>query len=107
MSEAIGLIHGAGGVAVIGHPAHSGLVHLIPLLVQAGLDGVEVYYPFTPEEQAELLEMPRAITWSSRAAATFTSPSIPARDAGKRRGASRRGRQAQVRLALDERGDVV
>lgn len=58
MSEAIGLIHGAGGVAVIGHPAHSKLVHLIPLLVQAGLDGVEVYYPFhTPEQQAELLEM--------------------------------------------------
>lgn len=58
MSEAIGLIHGAGGVAVIGHPAHSRLVHLIPQLVQAGLDGIEVYYPLhTPEQQAELLEM--------------------------------------------------
>jgi predicted metal-dependent phosphoesterase TrpH len=58
MSEAIGLIHGAGGVAVIGHPAQSKLVHLIPQLVQAGLDGIEVFYPdHTPEQQAELLEM--------------------------------------------------
>jgi 3',5'-nucleoside bisphosphate phosphatase len=58
MSETIGLIHGAGGLAVIGHPAQSRLVHLIPQLVQAGLDGVEVYYPdHTPEQQAELLEM--------------------------------------------------
>ena len=58
MAEAIGLIHGAGGVAVIGHPAQSKLVHLIPQLVKAGLDGVEVYYPdHTPEQQAELLEI--------------------------------------------------
>jgi predicted metal-dependent phosphoesterase TrpH len=56
MSEAIGVIHGAGGLAVLAHPAHSGLVHLIPQLVDAGLDGVEVYYPtHTPEQQAELL----------------------------------------------------
>ena len=40
------------------HPAESRLVHLIPLLVEAGLDGVEVYYPdHTPEQQAELLEI--------------------------------------------------
>jgi len=58
IGEAIGLIHGAGGVAVIGHPAHSKLVHLIPQLVEAWLDGVEVYYPdHTPEQQAELLEI--------------------------------------------------
>jgi len=58
MAEAIGLIHGAGGAAVIGHPAQSKLVHLIPQLVEAGLDGVEVYYPdHTPEQQEELLEI--------------------------------------------------
>jgi predicted metal-dependent phosphoesterase TrpH len=58
MSEAIGSIHGAGGLAVIAHPALSGLVHLIPQLVQAGLDGVEVYYPeHTPEQQAELRDI--------------------------------------------------
>ena len=56
MTETIGYIHGAGGVAVIAHAAESKLVHLIPQLVEAGLDGVEVYYPkHTPEQQAELL----------------------------------------------------
>ena len=58
MSEAIGVIHVAGGLAVLAHPAHSELVHLIPQLVEAGLDGVEVYYPaHTPEQQSELLEI--------------------------------------------------
>ena len=58
MSEAIGVIHVAGGLAVLAHPAHSELVHLIPQLVKAGLDGVEAYYPaHTPEQQAELLEI--------------------------------------------------
>lgn len=58
MREAIGLIHAAGGVAVMAHPAESGLVHLIPELARAGLDGIEVYYPdHTPEQQAELLAL--------------------------------------------------
>ena len=58
MSEAIGVIHVAGGLAVLAHPAHSELVHLIPQLVKAGLDGVEAYYPaHTPEQQSELLEI--------------------------------------------------
>jgi predicted metal-dependent phosphoesterase TrpH len=58
MREAIGFIHGAGGVAVMAHPAESKLVHLIPRLVEAGLDGVEVYYPkHTPEQRAELLDL--------------------------------------------------
>jgi len=58
MNEAIGFIHGAGGVAVMAHPAESKLAHLIPRLVEAGLDGIEVYYPkHTPEQQAELLDL--------------------------------------------------
>jgi predicted metal-dependent phosphoesterase TrpH len=58
MSEAVAFIHGAGGVAVMAHPAESRLVHLIPQLVEARLDGVEVYYPkHTPEQQAELLDI--------------------------------------------------
>ncbi len=58
MAEAVGAIHKAGGVAVFGHPALSRLVHLIPQLVEAGLDGVEVYYPkHTPEQRAELLDL--------------------------------------------------
>lgn len=58
MSEAVGFIHGAGGVAVMAHPAESRLVHLISQLVEAGLDGIEVYYPrHTPEQQSELLAL--------------------------------------------------
>jgi hypothetical protein len=58
MIETIGYIHGAGGLAVMAHPADSKLTHLIPRLVEAGLDGVEVYYPrHTPEQQAALLDM--------------------------------------------------
>ena len=58
MSEAIGVIHVAGGLAVLAHPAHSELVQLISQLVEAGLDGVEAYYPaHTPEQQSELLEI--------------------------------------------------
>ncbi len=58
MREAINSIHAAGGVAVLAHAGESGLIHLVPQLVQAGLDGVEVYYPdHTPEQQAELLDL--------------------------------------------------
>jgi len=58
MSEAVSAIHDAGGLAVMAHPAESKLVHLIPQLVGAGLDGIEVYYPkHTPDQQAELLEL--------------------------------------------------
>jgi len=58
MSQAIDLIHAAGGVAVMAHPAESKLVHLIPPLAQLGLDGIEVYYPdHTPQEQDELLAL--------------------------------------------------
>jgi len=58
MSEAMGYIHDAGGLAVMAHPAESKLAHLIPQLVEAGLDGIEVYYPkHTPEQQAELLDI--------------------------------------------------
>jgi predicted metal-dependent phosphoesterase TrpH len=60
MSESVGYIHGAGGLAVMAHPADSKLVHIIPQLVQAGLDGLEVYYPrHTPQQQADLLDIAR------------------------------------------------
>ncbi|MBN1965565.1 MAG: PHP domain-containing protein [Anaerolineae bacterium] len=44
--EAIGLIHAAGGVAVLAHPVYvEGFRELFPTLVENGLDGLEVYYP--------------------------------------------------------------
>ena len=45
-ADAIALLHAAGGVAVLAHPIR--VMHLdriLPLLVEQGLDGLEVYYP--------------------------------------------------------------
>ncbi len=43
--EAIDLIHQSGGLAVMAHPMLTQKDELIPRLVQAGLDGLEAYYP--------------------------------------------------------------
>lgn len=43
IGETIRLIHGAGGVAVMAHPAKTGRDADIPALIAAGLDGLEVY----------------------------------------------------------------
>ncbi|MBI3602257.1 MAG: PHP domain-containing protein [Candidatus Omnitrophica bacterium] len=43
--EAIDLIHQNGGLAVMAHPMLTQKDELIPRLVKAGLDGIEVYYP--------------------------------------------------------------
>jgi 3',5'-nucleoside bisphosphate phosphatase len=79
MSEAIGSIHGAGGLAVMAHPALSGLVHLIPQLVEAGLDGVEVYYPeHSPEQRAELLDIAARYNLVVTGGSDFHAPDDPA-----------------------------
>ncbi len=44
-SEAIDLIHDAGGVAVMAHPKLTDRDAVIPDLVAAGLDGLEIYHP--------------------------------------------------------------
>ena len=44
-TEAIGLIHHAGGVAVLAHPALNRTDDVIPGVVEAGLDGLECYHP--------------------------------------------------------------
>lgn len=41
--EAIALIHNAGGAAVMAHPMHTDRDDVIPLMVEAGLKGIEVY----------------------------------------------------------------
>ena len=43
--EAIKLIHDSGGVAVMAHPVITQRDELIPALVDAGLGGIEAYYP--------------------------------------------------------------
>lgn len=53
--EAIELIHSAGGIAVLAHPAHYGLDDEIPRWVNAGLDGIEVSHPRHGESDVERL----------------------------------------------------
>ncbi len=53
--EVIGLIRRAGGVAVLAHPAASGLVEHIPTLASLGLQGIEVWYPFHSSEDVKVL----------------------------------------------------
>ena len=45
--EAIDLIEKCGGIAVMAHPAVTGMDEIIPRLVRKGLRGLEVYYPFS------------------------------------------------------------
>ena len=41
--EAVALINNAGGAAVMAHPLHTDRDDIIPLLVEAGLKGIEIY----------------------------------------------------------------
>lgn len=55
VSEAIELIHSAGGIAVLAHPASSGTRDRVEAFVALGIDGLEVRHPsHTPEDVARL-----------------------------------------------------
>jgi 3',5'-nucleoside bisphosphate phosphatase len=55
VKDAIALIHRAGGLAVMAHPAQSGTRDRIEALVNEGLDGVEVKHPsHSPEDVLRL-----------------------------------------------------
>lgn len=43
--EAIGLLHEAGGVAIMAHPALTNYDEIIPTLKEQGMDGIEIYHP--------------------------------------------------------------
>lgn len=55
MSEAIAMIHTAGGLAILAHPGPSGTRKRIEALVAMGLDGVEVRHPSHSSEDAARL----------------------------------------------------
>ncbi len=58
--EAIQLINNAGGIPVLAHPGRMGNDSLISELVEAGLKGLEVYYPtHTPEQTAKYQKIAR------------------------------------------------
>lgn len=49
VDRAIEVIHAAGGLSVWAHPPAGFLDKLLPVLVEAGLDGLEVHRPRTPQ----------------------------------------------------------
>jgi hypothetical protein len=56
IAEAIGLIHRAGGVAVLAHPGQLGTRERIAPLVSLGLDGLEVLHPSHSWEDSQRLD---------------------------------------------------
>ncbi len=79
-AEIIGLIHRAGGIAVLAHPLATQpdlakLSQLIDELQTAELDGIEaVYGPNTPEQNNQLVEMARARKLLRTAGTDFHDP---------------------------------
>lgn len=55
--EVIGMIHDAGGLAVLAHPAVYDSYDLMAELVEYGLDGVEVWHPRNREGDDKLLQL--------------------------------------------------
>ena len=76
-AEAIGLIHEAGGVAVIAHPYWdiSAPEEVDDLIRSLGADGVETFYPTHSEEQTS--------TCSSSAPSSTSSPPAPPTTTGR------------------------
>lgn len=56
MSEAIGLIHRAGGLAILAHPGSQGTRDRVAVLVRDGLDGIEVLHPGHSWDDAQRLD---------------------------------------------------
>lgn len=57
-AEAIGLIHAAGGLAVMAHPGLNRTDEIIPALAAAGLDGIECFHSkHSPADSRRYLEM--------------------------------------------------
>lgn len=53
--DVIDLVHACGGLAVLAHPAVSGVLDLVEPLAAAGLDGVEAYHAqHDPQQREEL-----------------------------------------------------
>lgn len=56
MGDAIGLIHRAGGLAILAHPAHSGTRERVAALIADGLDGLEVLHPSHSWDDSQRLD---------------------------------------------------
>jgi predicted metal-dependent phosphoesterase TrpH len=62
MRDAIAMIHDAGGLAVLAHPAASGTRERLTTLREQGLDGVEVRHPsHSPSDTTRLAALAREL----------------------------------------------
>jgi predicted metal-dependent phosphoesterase TrpH len=74
--EALELIHGAGGVAVLAHPGVSGESALVPL-VGEGLDGVEAYHAeHTPAQRAHFAALAERFALVATGGSDFHGPGM-------------------------------
>jgi len=82
--EAIGVIRGAGGLAVLAHPAISGVEDLLPALAAAGLAGVEAYHAdHTPSQRDRLAARATELGLLTTGGTDFHGPSAPNPNLGR------------------------
>ena len=75
--QAIDLIHGAGGVAVLAHPCHVGGEEAIAPYVRAGLDGLEAHYlQHTPTQVALYLQLAQQWNLAVTGGSDFHGPQV-------------------------------
>lgn len=80
--EAIALIHGAGGVAILAHPKNlkrdrEGMETAIRELQAVGLDGIEArYQQHTPEETAHFLQLAERLGLLTSGGSDFHGPTV-------------------------------
>jgi len=73
--QVIAAIRGAGGIAVLGHPAYSDAVGMVEELVSCGLQGLEVYYAqHSPEDIQVLLNLCRRYGLLATGGSDFHGP---------------------------------
>lgn len=74
--EAIDLIHGAGGLAVMAHPfSAGGYAVLVERLRDSGLDGLECYYgEYSPEQREHLASLAREHSLLASGGSDFHGP---------------------------------
>lgn len=78
VTDALELVHAAGGLAVVAHPGVGRLDDLVPALAKAGLDGLEAYHSdHSPAQWAHYAELARAHGLLVTGGSDFHGPTCP------------------------------
>lgn len=76
VTEVLGWIRDAGGIAVVAHPALSGIDDLVPALAEAGVTGIEAYHAsHDAETRARYLDLARRHGLVATGGSDFHGPS--------------------------------